>query len=481
MKVEKISGAAEKQILIGMIMDETVCATISAKWDLKGEEGFFDLKWANIVGRWCVKHFHKYGKAPKEDIQALFENWSAKASDVESVEIVERFLTGLSKRYVKKKRKINAPMVIDMASEYFNTVAAERLLKEAEHVLQSEGAEKFHSLINKVSPIEIGSGSSENIFVDRVHIDTAFIQKQKPLIRYEGDADVLLGDIFERDSLVCFMAPSKTGKTFWLIDTAHRGLKAGHNVALFQCGDLSSRQLTLRWGVKLARKPLNNRNLLQQIPTSLEYVGGKLFRGFREKRFDTTICSDDAWKAFQKFVPDKKRNPYKQVVRPNNSININQIRSIIKNWQRVERWVPDIVVIDYADILAPIDGRGESRQQVNETWKGMRALSQEYHCCLVTATQTNAASYEAEVITRSNFSEDRRKNDHVTAMIAINQEDHERPLGLQRLNIVQLREDQFDPEQQLVVAGCLGLGNPMYKSVMRQKEQKDYKPSSKES
>jgi hypothetical protein len=157
-------------------------------------------------------------------------------------------------------------------------------------------------------------------------------------------------------------------------------------------------------------------------------------------------------------------------VYPMNSISVNGIKSSLQNWSRLG-WVADVCVIDYADILAPLFGGSgvDSRHQVNATWQALRSISQEFHNCVVTATQVNAASYDKETLDRSNFSEDKRKNAHVTAMIAINQTPDEKAKGQQRLNIIQLREDYFDPTEELLVAGCFAIVNPVMRACRREK------------
>lgn len=120
--------------------------------------------------------------------------------------------------------------------------------------------------------------------------------------------------------------------------------------------------------------------------------------------------------------------------------------------------------IDYADILMPINGAAESRDQINATWKQMRRMSQERHCLVLTATQTDADSYDTNLIRRRNFSEDKRKFSHVTGMFAINQNEKEKKLGIQRLNWIVLREGEFSEEKTINIAGSLAIANPMIKS-----------------
>jgi replicative DNA helicase len=144
---------------------------------------------------------------------------------------------------------------------------------------------------------------------------------------------------------------------------------------------------------------------------------------------------------------------------PNSSITIEQIRSTTLAWS-LQGWTPDLVVIDYADILAPCNGHAETRDQINETWKRMRRLSQELHCCVVTATQADAASYSADNLDMTNFSEDKRKFAHVTAMVGINQNGEEKTKQIQRLNYLVLRDSEFTSEKQVVIANALKIAHP---------------------
>ena len=120
--------------------------------------------------------------------------------------------------------------------------------------------------------------------------------------------------------------------------------------------------------------------------------------------------------------------------------------------------------IDYADILKMVYHGKEGRDCINETWKLLRGLSQKRHCLLITATQSDADSYERGTLTMKNFSDDRRKIDSVTGMIGLNQAELEKKRGIMRLNWISLRDGEFQVSQCCHVAGCLALANPAIKS-----------------
>ena len=128
-------------------------------------------------------------------------------------------------------------------------------------------------------------------------------------------------------------------------------------------------------------------------------------------------------------------------------------------------WSPDVVVIDYADLLAAPTGYTESRDQINATWKTLRAISQRFHCLVVTATQAKASSYTKGTIDRSDYAEDKRKLAHATGIVGINQDSDEKVMQVMRLNWVVLREWEYSESTCVHVAGCLGLAQPFMLST----------------
>ena len=115
--------------------------------------------------------------------------------------------------------------------------------------------------------------------------------------------------------------------------------------------------------------------------------------------------------------------------------------------------------IDYADNLAPIDGRIDTRHQINATWQALRGISQIFHCLLFTATQANAKGYNTYILGPGNFSESKMKNAHVTGMIGINQTEDEKDMDITRLGWIELRGEPFSRRKTVKVAGCRDISN----------------------
>ena len=66
---------------------------------------------------------------------------------------------------------------------------------------------------------------------------------------------------------------------------------------------------------------------------------------------------------------------------------------------------PDMIIIDYADLLRPVKITREKRHDLENIYEEIRAIAQIYDCPVWTASQTNRSGLNAEVITMEAISE----------------------------------------------------------------------------
>jgi intein/homing endonuclease len=269
----------------------------------------------------------------------------------------------------------------------------------------------------------------------------------------------------------CFVANNVlVHNTWWLLDLAWRAMLQGRRVAFFEVGDMSEWQIMLRFMTRAAKRPLKATDPERPLkfPINIEHAPDSNFAVVEHE--DHHYANNLKWKeavaASSRII--QKRNGQDLLrlsTHANGTIGVDGLYSVLESWERDGWGTPDVVVIDYVDLLTPPHGFKESRDQINATWKGLRRMSQEYHALVVTATQADADSYTAETQTMANFSEDKRKNAHVTGIVGINQTPAEKSQGLQRLNWLAGRAFDFSPDTNCHVAGCLGIANPAILSI----------------
>jgi hypothetical protein len=457
-QVEHIDGGTERTLLIGLIVDSKLLKRIAPKWE---GQGLFNARWSNLIAGWCLTFLNKYDRAPGKAIQSLFQSWAIKTKDNETIQIIETFLRGLSEEY-EDGLEMSTAYLIDLAGQHFNKVRLKQLNDEMTALLETGKTEEAEERRSQYRPIALGIGSRINVLEDQDAIREAFESRVDPMVVYPGALGNFFGASLERGAFVAFWAPEKRGKSYWLLDLAWRAMQQKRRVAFFEVGDLGKKAMMQRFMVRASRQSFEA--TIVKIPKYIERVGSEVSVDHK-KRDLKGLEWDQAAEICVKTTKEKGRDLLTLSCHPAASISVAGIETILQEWEQIERWVPDVVIIDYADILAPISAKDDVIERINRTWMALRALSQKRSCLVVTASQTKAASYKAETLDMSHFSGDKRKLAHVTGMVGINSTPAEQREGLMRLNWIVRRESEFDPEKCVYVAGCLAIANPAMKST----------------
>lgn len=462
MKIQKRSYDEERSILIGMIVDKIVLGRIASKYDKR----MFRSPWANRVAFWCVDYWKKYQKAPGPHIQSIFETWAADTKNKEVAELIGTFLDSLSKQYTRLRKSSNSEYIVDLGSKYFNKVRLERLSEAVDADVSQGDIDRAIRRVSGYHKLEIGVGAGIDVLSDKEVIQSAFEQEHESLIKYNEGLGKFFGDRLERDGFIAFMGPDKRGKSFWLLDMAFRAVVQRRKVAFFECGDLSQHQIMRRFMCRVAKHPISSRSLKVRYPIEIELSEDSLPTVIHEtKKFEHKLSWRKAYKACKKLTTKRRiKSLLRLSCHFNDTLSVEDIRGILDEWER-DDWIPDVVVIDYADILNMDYPGMEGRDKIDHTWKQLRRISQERHCLVLTATQSDAAAYDVKQMSRKHFSNDKRKNAHVTGMIGLNQTPKEKEAGYMRLNWIVLREGWYSERQSCYVATCFELANMAVRSV----------------
>lgn len=504
MKIHRttVDGSVERKLLTGMIVSTEFMEGVTSFYNPE----LVETRFVRTVADWCVEYFQRYNRAPNVHIKDIFESHADQMNPAEK-DLISDMLASLSDEY-ERADKTNVHYLLDQAEAYFKTRSLTKLTKEISgHLLEGnvQDAETLLSSYKRIGrPLSLG----ENPFKSVDTISRAFEHEETPLFSIPGRLGAMLNGEFKRDRFLAITGPEKRGKTWWLNEIAIRAAKARCNVALFQIGDMSEDQVTLRLSIRLAgksnvpyycqahespvpdcllnqlgrcqkgnkRKPLAakiEKHLLKDMFLSrrhadhtpcCECMADRSFKGslwYRRVPETKPLTWREAWKTGCRFLGRIKGRDFRLSVHPSDQLSVSGIKGILDNWETFDDFIPDVVVIDYADNLAPEDRREEYRHQQNRTWKLLRGMSQERHCLVVTATQASARAYDKELIGMGDYSEDKRKYAHVTAMVGLNQTQDEKKVGLMRMNMIVQREGEFFSEFTVKVAQDLRIGKPL--------------------
>jgi len=511
----------ERHILIGLITSTEYLHEIREVFDIQ----FLQTEFARIVAGWCLDYYDTYQKAPGPDVEAIYFEELRKGRLPEDVaeELEEDILPDLSQEYERAK-KFNVQYLLDRTKKYFSERNLELWQQQIQTLRDGGEIEQAERLAQSYAPV-VHSTTSEILLSDPQslkRVEHAFGTHKDPLLEYPGAVGEFLNEFLTRDSFVSFLAPEKRGKSYFMLDMARRAVRQRLNVAFFQAGDMSEAQQLRRLGIQLAKKsdlehyagkmwePVKDCIKNQADTCNLKIRERQLGLEGEEAPYEEEVAREgltkeqlielhkenpkyrpchncleyqskpwgcawiqkvdvgaplqknEAMRLFEEYFVNNKRS-FMLSTHPNNTLTIPKMKGILEAWYR-KGFVPDLIVIDYADLLD--DPTSEFRHKQDKIWKGLRSLSEEFHALVVTATQADAKSYEMGLLRLSNFSEDKRKYAHVTAMFGLNQDPmgKEKDVGIMRLNQLVVREGASNPNRVVHVLQNLKRGQPILTS-----------------
>ena len=481
LRTREIDSGPERNIITALIVSDEFCKLVSPS--IKPE--LFVLKFARPVVSWCIEYFKKYSEAPKEKIEDLFLIKQSEI-DKDSSDIIEAFLKEISEQY--DSSRFNYELFKDQAFQYFRKRYAEMMIEKTNGFLslgaldEAEGCIKeFHSIIrpisNWISPL------------DESRVEFVLDEEETEFFKFEGKLGTICGD-WKREELVGIMSPSKRGKSWWLLEIAVLSLLSKLKVVYINL-EMSENKLLLRLYKRFtALSELEGIHIYPCFDCRKNQIGVctipqrenkiRLYLPTEEKpAFDVsspyrscTYCRERIPREFQPEtwfdIKEKKKinihsiskslrsikesfgNNFREKTYPAFEANLSTIKSDIETLEITEGFIPDVIVIDYADILVPSANKDVDREFYDTTWKELKNLAGKKHCLVVTATQSNRGSFEKRSVKATDISEDIRKLQHVDRMVMLSQTPKEKSFGIMRVSVV-LRNEGFDENLQVQV------------------------------
>jgi len=511
----------ERKIIIGLVMSTDFIKQIQNIWDQK----FIESVVAKRIATWVWEYFNKYNKAPGKEIETIFYSKFDSLPEEVAKEIEEDILPSLSEEFAEEG--INLQYLLDETQNHFKKKHLDLLAQDIQALIDAGKLQEAEKLACDYKPLANASTAdldfTKDVLLDR--IDQAFIFTNKPVLIFQNALGDFMNEQLIKGGLVAFLASEKRGKSFLLLEFALRACEQKKKVAFFQAGDMTENQQLIRICIRLAAQsnkarycgiqwePLkdcikNQANTCQKEERVCNFgpfedrtedairMGLPFFElqeackdypdykpctncpAYRKNKWGTPWLNEtDPFGGEPLKVSEAKHNAEEFFIKnerklklsshANNTLSVKQIRAVLEVWEKQDGFVPDMIVIDYADLL--VGEAKDFRHLQNEIWKDLRRLSQEKGQPLViTATQADAKSYEADKLKLTNFSEDKRKYAHVTAFYGLNQDKlgREKQIGILRINELLLREGDFGVGNQVFILQNLGRGKAFLGSYL---------------
>jgi replicative DNA helicase len=169
------------------------------------------------------------------------------------------------------------------------------------------------------------------------------------------------------------------------------------------------------------------------------------------KRYDNRLLKKDfsylkenGSKAFHALLNMQKHMKGNLIIKKyrTNEASVNTIRSHLTRVYMEKGIKPDLIIVDYADLLMPRRTYADKRFELESVYLDLRDLGAEYDCPVWTASQANRGALDKKVITIGDLAEAFNKANIADFMVALCQTVEEKEDGLMRWHIAKFRDGE---------------------------------------
>lgn len=449
MKKEKLNTLQERDLILGLIVSDDFCKEIIPILNPR----HLEVEYARTVSTWIKKYYENFNVAPKKDIMKLYR---ANINDINDEALQDNILSFIQKvdKDYDSMASFNTDYLIQESVKYLKSKSLKNLSQDIESYLMTNDVDKAESLLTKYKKVEKGSGESVSILSDFETVLTSFTEEKDKLFSFNGDFGKLVGDV-HREDFISFLAPMKAGKTFSLIDAGIEAVKNGLKVVFFSL-EMSRTQMVKRIWKTLSGQVTEDMTL--EIPQFVEN-GNKFELDFKtvKKKASSILDVEKKQKSLKRLF---RGGEFIVFAEPAYSLTVEKLETKLDDLE-IEGFIPDVIIIDYADIMAP-SVKGEYRQQLDSIWKNLRALAQKRKAVVFTASQTNRSGLSGPV-ELENIAEDIRKVAHITSMVSISRNKYCKEHGIAIYSQLAVRDGEAITKR-VIATQCLALGRPVLDS-----------------
>ena len=342
-----------------MMEDRPFCDQITEVLELE----FFDSAYLRAFVEIILDYRDKYNQHPHfatlhTEIKKGNKNYDGAVNKQ-----LRDFLVRIQSDDVNDKQYIK-----DQAIDFCKKQCLKKAILESANLVKKGNYDSITKIINEA----LSKGNDQNFGHDWfMDIDNRYVKKsRKPITTgWQRIDEITKGGIGAKE-LAVVIAPTGAGKSMVLVHLGAQALKLGKKVIHYTL-ELADTVVGIRYDSCLAK--LDLRDIMDSkdiVKERIQDVSGKLII----KEYPTKSASTKSIK--------------------------NHLEKLKK-----QNILPDVVIVDYADLLRPVSHGAEKRHDLEGIYEELRGLASEFECAFITASQTNRGGLNAEVITMESISE----------------------------------------------------------------------------
>ena len=343
-----------------MLQDRVFCDQISEVIDVE----FIQYEHLRIFINMLLGYRTKYRQHPSYETMATIIT-----SEVTNyTDALKKQLTQFYAKVINNSEIESVDFIKDHAIDFCRKQVLKKAMIQSVKLLKSSSFEEIQKVIEEAMKLGTNVDFGHDYHMD---IDDRYrIKTRNPITTGWARFDEITQGGFGQSELGVVIAPTGAGKSMALVHIGATALKESKTVIYYTL-ELAEAVVGQRFdscitGIKLNDLLRNKFNVVEKLK---EVKGHLIIKEY-----------------------------------PSKSASTQTIRSHIERLKK--RGIkPDMIVVDYADLLKPVKSQGEKRHELESIYEELRGIAQREKCTVVTASQTNRGGLNAEVITMESISE----------------------------------------------------------------------------
>lgn len=429
---EQIKGALEENILTSLVWNEELASEIV----MHLESGVFSTRIYRKIAEYAIAHVHAYSKPIGAHLSDQLERELERGADAE---LYRQTLDSMA----ELATHIQPEFIRDQLDKFVEARQLDQALEEASAALRQGRLTEAKERLTKLSPAKT---QQEPIWFTNPKQSLAFLDKEESDFFSTGiEALDNMGVVPERKTMMLFIAPAKAGKSWFLVQCGKYGMMHRHSVlhiSLENSAALTSRRYVqcffsmTKKEAQTVRFPVFKRDKLGRfVATEIESFDAR------------PINQDTREEVSKKLKKLSKRAPLVIQEFPTSTLTIAQLRAYLDMLKRSHNFEPDLLLLDYPDLMAVPGDSNQFRLGLSRIFKEVRGIAVERNLAAVVVTQGNRSSASAKLVNSTMVSEDWSKIGTADTVLVYSQTSKERQRGIARILVDAAR----DAEQKFIV------------------------------
>jgi len=522
---EELEMSREIKLLSFMIMSDDVCEIACRRYRSNELKSNYFSGSNKRIFQWVVKYYQKMGKAPKSNIQSIWEH-KKRILNKEQIELIESTLEYLAISYVEfEEEGYDEKDIVQF--DLTNFIREKELtdrIEKAQDLIQQDRLDKAAEVFKRFEDVQEDEVEDENLGIIEPFTEDDLLksnvddQSEDYAYQFDGDLGDLIGPL-RRSWLVAITATEKAGKSYFIDDIGYDAVFYQNKKVLkinlelseplqrlrmqkrisrtcdsYQAGQIVYPVLDCennQWGTCLIPKQKRvierrKKNLFYGPEDFAVYTENRTWtpctdclrnpdirkNAHQNKRFIPTIWFDRSRvnaiskrlvrKSIKRFRKNNLKN-FRVKCFPRFSRTFEEIRSYILRYIDKSNWIPDIIILDYLDITG--NTNPDPRLDVDKKWKQASQLAGELNCLILNADQATKVSRTAYQLDQMSTSESKTKDAHLDVRIGLNQKGNEKLFGVARINVIFHRHHEFSPTNEVMITQRLHTSEAMIENA----------------